>query len=165
MQNELIAAAIILIIIYIAVTHESSPFYGKLPFITNIFSAEGFQGDVNMVPESVLSYYKSLETEKYGEAKIVVGFHYTNWCGYCKQMKPVWQEVKASLNNSNFSSVVMLENDEEKNPTQGVSMYPTIIKYQDGKARRYKGRYDFDELRSFILTPFTVTSFGTMLPS
>lgn len=159
MIDELIVAAIILIIIYLAVTVESSPFYGKLSFLI----PEGFQGNVNTVAEPVLSYYKSLETERYGKDKVVVGFHYTNWCTYCTQMKPVWQEVKASLNNPNFSSVVMIENNEEENPTKGVSMYPTIIRYEGGKARRYKGRYDIDELRTFVLTPFTVTTFGSMM--
>ena len=151
MHSELIAAAIILIIIYLA---------AKVGWL----NYDGFQGNVNVVPESVMSYYKSLEQERYGANKVVVGMHYTNWCSYCKQMKPVWQEVKASLNNPNFSSVVMLENDEEAKPTPGVSMYPTIIRYEGGKARRYKGRYDVDELRTFILTPFTVTTFGTMMP-
>ncbi len=145
MRKELIAAAVVLIIIYLAFSLK-----------------EGFQGNVNVVPEPVLSYYRSMDQ---GANKVIVGLHYTNWCSYCKQMKPVWQEVKASLNNPNFSSVVMIENDEEAKPTPGVSMYPTIIRYEGGKARRYKGRYDVDELRTFILTPFTVTTYGSMLPS
>lgn len=154
MRKELIAAAVVLIIIYLAFSLK-----------------EGFQGNVNVVPEPVLSYYRSMDqgANKMLSAersdKVIVGLHYTNWCSYCKQMKPVWQEVKASLNNPNFSSVVMIENDEEAKPTPGVSMYPTIIRYEGGKARRYKGRYDVDELRTFILTPFTVTTYGSMLPS
>ena len=177
MLEEIIVAAIILIVIYIALTEERSPLYGKFPAIadklpkglldgitSNIKAAmEGFQGDINMVPQPVLSYYKSLPEST--SDKIVIGMHFTNWCGYCKQMKPVWQEVKASLKMEGNGGVLMFENDEEASPTQGVDSYPTIIKYQGGKARRYRGRADYDELRKFILTPFTVTTFGSMLPS
>jgi thiol-disulfide isomerase/thioredoxin len=160
MIEELIVATLIIIVLYVVFTDKNSPLHGKLSFL-----AEGFQGDVNMVPAPVLSYYKSIPSSKFGEGKIVVGMHFTNWCGYCKQMKPVWQEVKASLKMEGNDSVVMFENNEEDIPTQGVDSYPTIIKYQDGKARRYRGRSDYDELRKFILTPFTVTTFGSMIQS
>lgn len=161
MIEELIVAALILIVLYVVFTDENSPLYGKLSFL----SPEGFQGDVNMVPAPVLSYYKSLPADKFGSGNMVIGLHFTNWCGYCKQMKPVWQEVKASLKMEGNSAVTMFENDEEETPTQGVDSYPTIIKYQEGKARRYRGRADYDELRKFILTPFTVTTFGSMIQS
>ena len=185
MLKELLISCIILIIIYIAITDDRSPFYGILPlaegfslpeqlqlpeqleFIKDLpIFKETFQGNVNMVPSPVLSYYKSVnEGSGKPPGSIIVGLHYTDWCGYCKEMKPVWQEVKASLSGPEFASVIMFENNEDDNPTQGVSSYPTVIKYQDGKARRYQGRKDFDELRTFILTPNTPTTFGSMIDS
>lgn len=108
---------------------------------------EHYTGNYNVVPRPVISYYKYAAPTN---DNIVVGLHYTNWCGYCKLMKPIWDQVKLNLAGYN---VVFLENDEELAKTPGISSYPTIIRYYKGEARQYEGRADYDTLRSWILNP------------
>lgn len=119
-----------------------------------------YDGDV--VPRPIYSYYDRFPASKYGKNAIVVGLHYTNWCPACKRMKPVWDEIKRNLMNSpnDFSGVTMIENDEEKKPTNGVVEYPTILKYRNGKALKYLGPPDYDNLRSWILEPMIVDTQG-----
>lgn len=123
----------------------------------NIKMIEGIVGDANVVPMPIKSYYKSYSQKDYGADTIIVGLHYTDWCGYCKLMKPVWYELKQQLANSQYSAIIMFENDEQVKPTPGVDGYPTIFKMRNGMVTKYKGRADIDQLRSFILeTPTSV---------
>jgi len=125
-------------------------------------ACESIVGNPDMVNRPITSYYRKFDKQKYGKNNIVVGFHYTNWCSYCNLMKPVWEQVKRNIqSDSNMSAVTFIENDEDKNPTSGVNVYPTIIKYRGGKARKYKGLADYDQLRSFVLTPFQVDTAGS----
>lgn len=120
-----------------------------------------YDGDV--VPRPIYSYYDRFPASKYGKNAIVVGLHYTKWCPYCSRMTPVWNEIKRDLANSpnDFSGITMIENDEEKNPTNGVVEYPTIIKYRNGKALKYLGPADYNNLRSWILEPMIVDTQGS----
>jgi len=123
---------------------------------------EGFTDDPDMINRPVLSHYNSFTKEKYGKDAIIVGLHYTNWCGYCKQMKPNWFRIKKGIeSDSRFSGIKMIENDEEASPTPGVSSYPTIYKYRNGKVIQFKGiSSDYDSLREWILAPFVVDTYG-----
>lgn len=112
---------------------------------------EAFGANTNIVHGPVSSYYKTFTAESQGKNAIVVGLHYTNWCGYCKRMKPIWEQVKKDLSSPAYSGVKMIENDEQANPTPGIDGYPTILKMQHGKTVKYEGRADYDQLRTFIL--------------
>lgn len=80
-----------------------------------------------------------------------VYFHYTNWCGYCKQMKPVYAEVKAVLKDT---GVEFYEIDEDIAKTPGVNSYPTILMIDEhGFRHQYPGQIDFESLRSWVATP------------
>jgi|SRR5581483_2690663 len=114
--------------------------------------------DPNVVPRPLLSYYRKYDESDAANdngdknigvpGKIVVGYHYAPWCGYCQAMTPVWNQVKQSLSGQ---AIVFLENNEDKAPTPGITGLPTIIRYQYGKAREYKGRAVYDDLRTWIL--------------
>lgn len=141
------AAAIVLFIILMVVIFKKD--------------SEGFEGNLNVVDQPVISYYKTFTKEQYGPNAIVVGLHYTDWCGYCKLMKPVWNELKEELTKDpKYSGIVMIENDEQAKPTRGITGYPTIIRYRGGKAEKYKGRADYQQLRAFILSPTLGENFG-----
>lgn len=117
----------------------------------NMRLLEGITGNPNVVPMPVQSYYKTYSQKNNASDTIVVGLHYTDWCGYCKRMKPIWYELKKNLSGPEFSAVVMFENDEDANPTAGVSSYPSIFKMRNGLVEKYHGRSDYDQLRAFIL--------------
>lgn len=96
-------------------------------------------------PEPVYSYYSSNYSNM---PKSIIGFHYTNWCGYCKRMWPIWNKVKSNLEGK----VMFIENEESPgNKTPGVTSYPTIISYRNGVANKYTGGYDYEQLRTWIL--------------
>ena len=80
-----------------------------------------------------------------------VTLHYTNWCHYCKQMKPVWATVKASLADS---GVQFRELDEDVAKTPGVTGYPTILMLDEkGHSHKYNGIADATQLRNWIVAP------------
>lgn len=97
-------------------------------------------------PQAIITTYT-----KYMNAngpKIVVGIHKTSWCGACKNMEPIWNQLKADLAGQNIQFV---ENDEEKNPTPWVTYYPTIVRISNGTSSVYQGRANYQDLRNFVL--------------
>lgn len=80
-----------------------------------------------------------------------VTLHYTNWCGYCKLMKPVWNKVKLSLDDRDIN-FIEIDEDVAKNPF--INGYPTIIMVdRDGRSHTYDGLADFQQLRAWVLSP------------
>ena len=82
--------------------------------------------------------------------------HYADWCGHCKTMKPIWEEVtseltKACLNDTTSKCPDFRTNDEAKNQTEGIEGVPTILRYNaDGSKDKYDGGPDKDKLRAFL---------------
>lgn len=80
-----------------------------------------------------------------------VTLHHTQWCPACRHMKPVWDDVKKRLAGR---PIRMIENDEDKSPTEGVQAYPTIYLLDEyGKRYQYHGGPDAAQLMQFILAP------------
>lgn len=78
-----------------------------------------------------------------------ITLHYTKWCGFCKNMKPVWEQVKITTAGS---GIVYSENDEDVTKTPGVKGIPTIIMLDErGYRHKYEGRADFNELRNWCV--------------
>lgn len=78
-----------------------------------------------------------------------VTLHYTNWCGYCKLMKPVWERVKKSTETS---GIIYKESDEDLTPTAGIISYPTITMLdKDGRRSQYPAGADFEKLRAWVV--------------
>jgi thioredoxin len=73
------------------------------------------------------------EKIKNGE-KIIVDF-YTDWCGPCKMMKPIFERVSKQFRDEN-SDVQLYTMNAEKNPEisamYGVRAVPTIKTFNDG---------------------------------
>lgn len=80
-----------------------------------------------------------------------VYLHYTNWCGFCKKMKPIWAQVKETLAET---AVEFYEIDEDVAKTPGVNSYPTILMIdENGFRHQYPGAYNFEQLRSWCVSP------------
>jgi len=96
------------------------------------------------------NYYK-----EYSEAnhdKIVVILHYIDSCVLCDKALSVWYDLKSEINNDrDYSSVILMENDETKSKTVGMVNYPTIIRYHKGRTELYEGDINDVKLRRFIL--------------
>ena len=87
-----------------------------------------------------------------------VRFHYTNWCGFCTRMKPVWNEVKLNLGNKYH----FIEIDEDIAKTPGITSYPTIM-FTDSRSavHVYPGKNDVNELASWILSFYIIKIVGS----
>jgi thiol-disulfide isomerase/thioredoxin len=99
----------------------------------------------------ILIAYVSSMSESMANGKRTVALHYTNWCGACKNFKPIWYTVKARAANS---GIIFIEIDEEKTPTPGIAVYPTILmKDELGNAYRYSGEPDVDKFYAWVMAP------------
>ena len=145
MNTKLILSIIIVIVILLFYV-----FYKNESFISNN----------NVISMPIRSYYSTFMEDEYGKNSIVVGYHYTPWCGYCKLMKPIWEKLKIHLGRPEFSGIKLIENNEQTNPIKGINSYPTILKYYGGKARKYEGLADYNQLMRWVLTPTHVDTYG-----
>eukprot|EP01126_Amoeba_proteus_P012640 TRINITY_DN1520_c0_g1_i2.p1 TRINITY_DN1520_c0_g1~~TRINITY_DN1520_c0_g1_i2.p1 ORF type:complete len:189 (+),score=30.84 TRINITY_DN1520_c0_g1_i2:69-635(+) len=72
------------------------------------------------------------------------------WCGHCKRMAPDWDKLGGIFAGS---SVVIGDVDctveEQLCQKHGVSGYPTVKYFVDGKANDYEGPRDLTSLKSF----------------
>jgi thiol-disulfide isomerase/thioredoxin len=73
-------------------------------------------------------------------------YHYTAWCGYCKKMRPIWDEVKATYGGRAF----FIEVDEDVVHTPTVSSYPTVIAHINDTKITYSGGYTEPALAKFV---------------
>lgn len=85
------------------------------------------------------------------EKPVLVDFTAT-WCGPCKMMAPILQEVKNELGEK----LMILKVDVDKNPEAaasfGIQGVPTLILYQKGKQLwRQSGVIPAQELKSILL--------------
>ena len=69
-----------------------------------------------------------------GEEPVLVDFH-AEWCGPCKTMAPILEEVKSDLGGR----VRIIKVDVDKNPKAAakfqVQSVPTLILFKEGKQR------------------------------
>lgn len=85
-----------------------------------------------------------------GSQPVLVDF-YANWCGPCKMMPPILEEVKSNLGDK----VRIVKVDVDKNPEVaqrfGVRSIPTLILFKQGKpAWRTAGVQPAHELEKII---------------
>ncbi len=98
---------------------------------------------------------KTIKTEQEFEkeiqkTKVVVDF-YASWCGPCRMLAPIIEELSQELNQINF---IKVDIDELENlPKQfEVMSIPTIILFENGKLiKRNIGYIEKEELKKFIL--------------
>lgn len=76
---------------------------------------------------------EQFETEVLKSDKLVVVDFYADFCGACKDMKPVFEEVANSMKDKCKFVTVCKEKAEDVFATQNLQGVPTIIIFKDGK--------------------------------
>lgn len=86
--------------------------------------------------------------ENFQNAKPFVTLYYTNWCGHCKTMKPIWASVKNSLQ----SKIQFIEVDCDVIKSPKITGYPTIILSNKSGDYTYTGGPTYSNLYTWVLS-------------
>lgn len=87
------------------------------------------------------------------EDKLTVLDFFAEWCGPCKMLGPVFEELAHSFEGNDHVQMAKVNVDENNDiaAANGVSSIPTIVFYKDGKeVKRHVGYIDKDSLKSLI---------------
>jgi protein disulfide-isomerase-like protein len=92
--------------------------------------------------------------EDIADGKKVVLF-YADWCGHCKEFKPVWDETAKEVNKDEKKMIKVncgegTIEDKKIMEKYQVDGYPTIIIFEDGKPKKYDGKRTKEDLLAVI---------------
>lgn len=96
--------------------------------------------------------YSSYGGGNSGQGQLVL--FYTDWCGYCKDLKPIWAKLQKEFG----STLVSVDADKHSflKKSYGVRGYPSIYWCPKGAsnsatiAEQYNGSRDEESIRDFI---------------
>jgi protein disulfide-isomerase-like protein len=104
---------------------------------------------VNYLKEGFETKPDDLE-EQIKDGKKVVLF-YADWCGHCKDLKPTWDEVAKKINKEEKRMLKVncggsKAEDKEITSKYDIDGYPTIIIFENGEPKHYKGGRSEEDL-------------------
>ncbi|CRL04106.1 CLUMA_CG017219, isoform A [Clunio marinus] len=118
---------------------------GDIPF-------EEDPSSVDVVHVSGLPQLKKL----LGKEKNFLMMFYTNWCGYCKKLKPHYASAATEVKGKHVIAAMDMEKPEN-NPARGVfniTGFPTLIYFEDGLPKYpFEGENTKDGLIAFVTNP------------
>lgn len=93
---------------------------------------------------------KNFESEVlHNEQKVLVDFN-ADWCGPCKMLKPILEEIAANNDKIKIVSVNM-DNEEELAEEYEVSSIPCLVLFENGKETKRKiGLMSKDDIEEII---------------
>lgn len=86
-----------------------------------------------------------------GVYKPMITLHHTTWCPACTGFKPTWLELQKDYRVR--EKYVFAENDEDKNPTVGITGYPTITAAYGANLHKYVGPRDIESIVDWLSKP------------
>lgn len=109
---------------------------------------------IRMVPVEGTTHFKAV-LEHFGEGKMSKCILYkADWCGYCKKLKPEWDQCK---NDEELKKKIEFveydadnDNDKEECKNAGIKSYPTIrFINSNGEVKPYNGKRTYAALKNF----------------
>jgi len=86
------------------------------------------------------------------ETKDVFVKYYAPWCGHCKKLAPIWEELGEFYKEN--QNIVIAKFDSTANEAEGVDVrgYPTLIFYPRGGAPsvNYEGERDLEGFKTWL---------------
>ena len=89
-------------------------------------------------------------------------FFSAEWCGHCKDFKPVWKKLVKEMDKPKYNNKIILQNyDNDKDgpvfKKYNVKQFPTLLlKLDDGTTKEFNGDRDVKSLKSFIDTELNI---------
>jgi len=76
---------------------------------------------------------------------------YAPWCGHCKTLVPIWEELGEEFEENNKVVIAKIDATANSLPNDvSVSGYPTLIAFVHGKQVPYEGDRSLAALKSFV---------------
>lgn len=92
----------------------------------------------------------NFEKEVLKSIGLVVCDFNADWCGPCKMLRPIIDEVSETRSNAKFVSI-NIDNEDELAYKYGVSSIPCLVLFKDGKeVKRSVGLIPREKLEEFI---------------
>ena len=86
------------------------------------------------------------------KSKPILVLFYVSWCGYCKQIMPIWAKIKKKLNKNKHIIVKELNGDIFTKVVKKCEIkgYPTILFFDKNKVIEYKGNRTVEAILQFL---------------
>ena len=92
----------------------------------------------------------NFEKEVLKSKKLVVCDFNANWCGPCRMLRPIIDELSETRSDAKFVSI-NIDNEDELAYKYGVSSIPCLVLFKDGKEiNRSVGLIPREKLEEFI---------------
>jgi protein disulfide-isomerase-like protein len=83
---------------------------------------------------------------------------YQPWCGYCKALAPIWDDMAKNLEKDYTGDISIIEvhgdatNNINSEYVKNVNGYPTLFLItEDGKKRDYEGNRSLEDMIKFVV--------------
>ncbi|MBP3581794.1 MAG: thioredoxin [Clostridia bacterium] len=87
-----------------------------------------------------------------GSGKVCVCDFSASWCGPCRMMAPILEDVSDKYKKEYFFYQIDIDSAEELANKYNITAVPTIVIFKDGKELgRTSGYQEFDEFEKFML--------------
>jgi hypothetical protein len=96
----------------------------------------------------------------------VIGKIYATWCGYCKQLAPIWEEMEALIikeNGPDAYKLIEIESTDQDTKFEKIKNeyaitlksegYPTLFKIQNKKVEYYTGKRELNDMKNWFTSP------------
>jgi len=98
---------------------------------------------------------KQFEEIVYDTKKDVFVEYYAPWCGHCKQLAPIWDELGATFGNHKDKIVIAKMDATANSPSDKVFIegFPTLIFYpaDNKEGINFDGARDLESMQAFVL--------------
>lgn len=94
-------------------------------------------------------------TQAINSTPVVLVEFFATWCGHCKRMEPVVQQISELLAGTVNIYQIDIDKNDELAADEGVTGTPTFIIYKNGKpvwkeSGEMEGQYLLDKIQSFL---------------
>ena len=79
----------------------------------------------------------------------LVLFH-ADWCGYCQEFMPTWNELKSKINKKKYNIIEIESQNPFTNRIQGLQGYPSLYYIHGDKIIEYNEGRDLKSLKQFL---------------